>query len=271
MKPFTKFIKYNDTFCKKQLAIMWKNKTIDEKIKWLLVIDQMLLVQIQAWWRGKLYRRNNLPNSILRAQQILQKTPFKCSEKMVDGRINSSFDEYTIIDILTKFMGDRISIPDKRWWFDVKIRDYQYGWLPINIKSSTLLTSDNTGNMVMCVYSITDHPINLDVNYNSGKMSDVLYNKIKSGKLNQDNKRDYYFVVINKNNTKEIIVNSVKGLTVLTPNINNLPYQIKWNKNKKFKYYPIENVKDKLVNALVSPKRSWKESFLENMRNITKC
>ena len=44
----------------------------------------------------------------------------------------------------------------------------------------------------------------------------ILYNK--------NNKKDYYFIVMNKTDASDIIVNSVKGLSVLTPNINNLPF-----------------------------------------------
>ncbi len=54
-----------------------------------------------------------------------------------------------------------------------------------------------------------------------------------------NSKKDYYFLVINKNN-KNIIINSVKGLNILTPNLNNIPYQVYWNKNKKFEYKSIK-------------------------------
>lgn len=31
-----------------------------------------------------------------------------------------------------------------------------YGWIPVNIKTTTTLTNDNTGNLAMCVYAYTD-------------------------------------------------------------------------------------------------------------------
>jgi len=40
-----------------------------------------------------------------------------------------------------------------------------------------------------------------------------------------------------------VIVNSVKSLTILTPNINNLPFQVCWDKNRLFKY---ENINKKI-------------------------
>lgn len=81
-------------------------------------------------------------------------------------------------------------------------------------------------------------------------------------------KKDYYFIVINKKNAKDIIVNSIKGLTVISPNINNLPYQVCWNKNRKFTYKIInENIK-MLIEAIQKPKPSWTEEFLSEIRKI---
>lgn len=99
-------------------------------------------------------------------------------------------------------------------------------------------------------------------------MSDVLFNKLKNKKYNINNKKDYYFIVLNKKNTSDIIVNSIKGLTILTPNINNLPFQVCWNKNRIFKY---ENINKKIklfIDCLQKPKTSWKEIFITNIRTI---
>ena len=66
--------------------------------------------------------------------------------------------------------------------------------------------------------------------YENGKMSNILYNKLKNKEYNKNNKKDYYFIILNKTNTDDIIINSIKGLIILTPNINNLPFQVCWNK-----------------------------------------
>ena len=150
-------------------------------------------------------------------------------------------------------------------WYDILIFDYIYGWLPLNIKTTTTLTNDNTGNLSMCVYSYTNENLNIYNNksYENSKMSDVLFNKIKNKEYNKNNKRDYYFIVINKNNYNDIIVNSVKGLTILSPNINNLPFQICWNKNRNFKYENIQIKIKKFIECLqnlnqVGKKYLWK-------------
>jgi hypothetical protein len=122
----------------------------------------------------------------------------------------------------------------------------------------------------MCVYAYTDEllDINSDKSYENGKMSTILFNKLKNKKYNTNNKKDYYFIVLNKNNSSDIIINSVKGLTVLTPNINNLPFQVNWSKNKSFKY---ENINKKIklfIECLQKPKLSWKEVFMSNIRTL---
>ncbi len=45
---------------------------------------------------------------------------------------------------------------------------------------------------------------------------------------------DYYFLVINKNNTKDCFYTSLKRIKVLVPNGNNLPFQCDWSKNREF-------------------------------------
>ena len=225
--------------------------------------------QISAILKGKLYRRNNLPNSLLTIKKILQERTIKLYETSNDGRINSCMDEDEIIRILSQELPNRIFKPKARMWYDILVLDFQYDWLPVNIKTTTTLTSDNTGNLAMCVYSYTDEPLDLYKTYQNGRMSKILIEKLKKKEYNYNNKKDYYFVVVNKENCKDIIVNSVKGLTELTPNINNLPFQVCWNANRIFKYKDITKNIEILLNTLQKPKPSWKESFLNDIRKIT--
>ena len=148
------------------------------------------------------------------------------------------------------------------------IYDYQYGNLPINIKSTTTKTSDNTGNLAMLVYAYTDSKLDLTKQYNNGEMSRKLYNSIKNKNYNKNYKKDYYFIVINKENTDKIIINSCKGLSYLTPNNNNLPFQVKWSKNKHFKYKKIKLIIEDFILIIKTPKPSWREEFLNNIRSI---
>jgi hypothetical protein len=98
-------------------------------------------------------------------------------------------------------------------------------------------------------------------------MSDVLFTKLKNGNYNTNPKKDYYFVVLNKTNG-DVIVNSVKGLSILTPNINNLPFQVRWDKNRTFTYAPIHKKINQFIDCLKKPKPSWKETFMLNIRSL---
>ena len=143
-----------------------------------------------------------------------------------------------------------------------------YGLLPLNIKTTTTLTSDNTGNLAMCLTAYTDEILDFNVKYSNGVSSKMLSTKIRNKELNKTLKKDYYFIIINKLNTKDIIVNSCRGLTVLTPNINNLPFQVCWNKNRTFVFRNINMVINDFIISIKKPKPSWRESFLLNIRSI---
>ena len=154
-------------------------------------------------------------------------------------------------------------------WYDILVKDYKYGWLPVNIKTTTTQTSDNTGNLAMCVYAYTDEDLDLEKKYQNGSMSKILIKKLSENKINYKSKKDYYFLVVNKNNTNEVIINSCKGLSQLTPNSNNLPFQVNWSKNKEYNFINIQESIKKLITCLQKPSPSWSEIFLQDIRNIT--
>lgn len=218
---------------------------------------------------GFISRKKRLPNVIYVIQQYLNKNKIQFCKKCDDGRTNSCLDEEQILPILEKKFGDRYHKPPSRMWYDFLIRDYRYGWLPCNLKSTTTKSADNTGNLAMCVYAYTNHNLDLYKSYHNGSMSKILIEKLKENAYNYNNKKDYFFIVANKTNQTDIIVNSLKGLTSLTPNAHNLPFQVKWNDNREFVYKPIKCVIECALNAIKPKKPSWKEMFLQNVRQLT--
>ena len=248
-----------DKLCDNLTNLKINDKYID-KIK--------IIIKIQKWFRGCILRLKQLPLIMYKIQKFLKLNTIKFSTNNEDGRINSCDDENKIIKLLIKNFN--IKKTKMRMWYDILAYDYIYGWIPINIKTTSTKTNDNTGNLAMCVYSYTNELLDLESNksYDNGKMSVILYNKLKNKEYNTKNKKDYYFIVLNKTNSNDIIINSVKGLTTLTPNINNIPFQVCWDKNRNFKYENI-NLKIKLfINCLQKPKPSWKETFMSNIRTL---
>ncbi len=71
-------------------------------------------------------------------------------------------------------------------WYDILAFDYKYGWIPINIKTTTTLTCDNTGNLAMCVYAYTNELLDIHRNksYENGKMSEILFEKLRNKQYN---------------------------------------------------------------------------------------
>jgi hypothetical protein len=235
-----------------------------------LSIDEAKIIKIQKWFRGCIFRLKRLPLVLYKIQKYLKAQAFQFSKQNEDGRINSCSDEDELIKLLVKQFGDKIKKPKIRMWYDILVFDNIYGWLPVNIKTTTLQTSDNTGNLAMCVYAYTNELLNIhkDKSYENGKMSEILFDKLKKKEYNKNNKKDYYFIVMNKKDASDIIVNSVKGLSVLTPNINNLPFQVNWSKNRKFKYEKINRKIKLFIDCLQKPNPSWKETFMSNMRKL---
>lgn len=225
---------------------------------------------IQCWFRGCITRVKRLPTIMYAIKQHLKTAVFAFSTQTADGRVNSSIDEAGIIAHLVAKFGNRIRIPNDRHWYDILACDYYYGWLPINIKTTTTLTSDNIGNLATCVQAYTDESLDIqrEKTYTNGKMSQVLSEKLRDGQYNRNNKKDYYFLVLNKATAGDIIVNSIKGLTLLTPNIHNLPFQVCWNKNRGFAYAPIRQKVKMFVQCLQKPEPSWQETFMANMRSM---
>lgn len=228
-------------------------------------------IKIQKLFRGYICRAKRLPLIMYYVQKYLQEQHISFCTQSNDGRINSCFDEDKLIELLSKKFYGKIKKPKCRMWYDVLLFDTIYGWIPVNIKSTTTKTSDNTGNLAMCVYAYTDEILNIHstVSYKNGEMSKLLINKLKNKQYNYS-KKDYFFIVINKTDTTNIIINSVKGLSVLTHNINNLPFQIKWCKNNTFKYDVIRNKINLFIECINKRSFSWKEQFIMDAKNL-KC
>lgn len=227
-----------------------------------------LVIKIQRLYRGYFCRLHRLPQILYYIQKYLQLCMYNCSSQTNDGRINSCIDEDKIIDLLIEKFTDKIKKTKIRMWYDILVFDTYYGWLPVNIKTTTTLTSDNTGNLAMCVYAYTNEILDIEKSYENGKMSVILTKKLHEKQYNNNNKKDYYFIIINKNDKQNVIINSVKGLSVLTPNINNLPFQVRWEKNQHFSYDKIKNKIKMFIECLQRPKPSWKEHFMTNIRLI---
>lgn len=228
------------------------------------------ILKIQKVYRGHILRLKRLPLMMYKLQSYLKSKNFKCSTIRADGRSNSIYDEDEIIKLCIEKFGNRIKKSVERMWHDMLALDYVYGWIPINIKTTSMHSADNVGNMTLCVYAYTNHPIDLNRFYCNGEMSSLIVSKLKQKGYNTINKRDYYFLVLNKTDSSDVIINSVKGLSNLTQNLNNLPFQVRWTReNRTFVYKSIkECIKQFRACFPSTPKVSWREKLKVGMNEL---
>jgi hypothetical protein len=161
------------------------------------------------------------PQVLTEVVEYLNSISIQVSENHEDGRVNSIDDEDTIIKLLIEKYGDNIEVPKARDWWDVKVFGY-----PLNIKSSKYgSASDNFSSKAAILYALTNLPEENVKVTSWKKFQDALLNH-----SSEDNQRDYYIFSLNKQ-TNEVHLSSLKTLRKITPNGNNLPFQIKWADN----------------------------------------
>ena len=218
----------------------------------------------------------NLPEILTFIKSVLQTVPFTLHESDNDGRNNSAISEKIIIDIIKTIVKEScIRVPSVRSWYDILLYDTDYGWIPVNIKITTTMSADNIGNLACCVQSFTDYVIDLERNYDSSTLSKILIDSFKTKKYNTSFKKDYFFLVINKNcliseqrKENDIIINSILSIYKFTYNCNNLPFQIKWSNNKVAIEIPIIQQIKKFQNLFKEAELPWSVDFINNMKNI---
>lgn len=165
----------------------------------------------------------------------LKSIKFNLSSKQQDGRINSILNEDEILKLIeNKF---DIDIPTARDWADFYIDK-----IPVNIKITTTNTADNASSKKGLYYALTGK-----IYQGNGQWDNYLKQLKQNIKMTN---KDYYFLIVNKTNTNDIFINSLKQISTLQPNGNNLPFQIKWCDNKKMIPKDFDKVKKLLLGTL---------------------
>lgn len=155
---------------------------------------------------------------------FLQENPVELINDNNDGRINSVRNEDIVLyQLSTKF---NIITPPPRCWYDFVIPLPLQNKLFVNVKISDLSnnSADNCSSKLGMGYALSGIE-NLPTNWEP--FHQILANEIRTG-------YDYYFLVVNKNNTSDCFWTSLKRIKTLTSNGNNLPFQCDWSQNRDF-------------------------------------
>ena len=142
-----------------------------------------------------------------------------------DGRINSLLDEEYNLKNASKVFDDLEIYPPRRF-ADFKLFN------PFNWKSTNTNTADNCSAKLSIVYSFCGVDEKDLIKYQGWKKfwAKVAEFKDYTAEQFEEIYRPYYFLIQNKI-TGKVFINELSTLTKLTPNGNNLPFQIKWNDN----------------------------------------
>lgn len=167
-----------------------------------------------------------IPKTLTDICNFLIQRNMKLSSQFEDGRINASLNEAELLDEIKKKFD--IQIPKSRAWFDFSV-ETETEFLPVNIKVTDTTHTDNLNCKLGIYYALTGLLPSFpnEVNWLT------FFEKLKEN-LGEDESKDYYFLVINKKDTKDVFINTLKGLQNIQANGNNLPFQCKWDTNKLY-------------------------------------
>lgn len=136
-------------------------------------------------------------------------------------------------------------IPNAREWYDIAFK-YENDFYPINIKVTDL--SNNSADNLNCKLGIYYVLVGSIPRFkNELNWSQYFYRLSKDMKPND---ADYYFLVINKKDPRDTFWSSLRNITSLSPNGNNLPFQCCWNKNRNRDPKNYENTKEIILSCL---------------------
>ncbi len=181
-----------------------------------------------------------IPTQLNEIAEFLKTNPYHLSQPLQDGRLNSSVNEEEILNTIKDYFP--IQLPKSREWWDFSFEENKI-FYPVNIKTTTTKTADNLNGKLGIYYALCG----LVPEFNNEIAWEKYFQKLHKD-LGKNTNRDYYFLIINKNDPKDIFINSLKGIQTLQPN--NLPFQCKWDNNRKIVQRDFDGSKNFILSAL---------------------
>lgn len=181
-----------------------------------------------------------VPTQLNEIAEFLKTNPYNLSQPLQDGRLNSSVNEEEILNTIKDYFP--IQLPKAREWWDFSFEENKI-FYPVNIKTTTTKTADNLNGKLGIYYALCG----LLPEFNNKIAWEKYFQKLHKD-LGTNTNRDYYFLIINKNDPKDVFINSLKGIQTLQPN--NLPFQCKWDNNREIVQRSFIESKNFILSAL---------------------
>ncbi len=181
-----------------------------------------------------------IPTQLNEIAEFLKTNPYSLFQPLQDGRLNSSVNEEEILNTIKDYFP--IQLPKAREWWDFSFEENDI-FYPVNIKTTTTKTADNLNGKLGIYYALCG----LLPEFNNEIAWEKYFQKLHKD-LGTNTNRDYYFLIINKNDPKDVFINSLKGIQTLRPN--NLPFQCKWDDNREIIQRNFTESKNFILSAL---------------------
>ncbi|MGL2491957.1 restriction endonuclease [Helicobacter pylori] len=181
-----------------------------------------------------------IPTQLNEIAEFLKTNPYNLSQPLQDGRLNSSINEEEILNTIKDYFP--IQLPKAREWWDFSFEENDI-FYPVNIKTTTTKTADNLNCKLGIYYALCG----LVPEFNNEIAWEKYFQKLHKD-LGKNTNRDYYFLIINKNDPKDVFINSLKGIQTLQPN--NLPFQCRWDNNREIVQRDFDGSKNFILSAL---------------------
>ena len=200
---------------------------------------------------------DTFPNLLNEMVEFLRAQNLALSKTSRDGRINSAFNEDEIFSLLEANFD--INRPNMRDWVDFSFTENRQ-FYPVNIKVSTTHTTDNLNCKLGIYYALTGQipPFSNGVDWES-------YFRTLRENLTP-NPKDYYFLIVNKDDSRDIFATSLKCLKHIIPNGNNLPFQAKWDANREIIERDFESAKEFLLDIFEKSLKLRADAYLSYKR-----
>jgi len=184
---------------------------------------------------------SRFPSMLTDIISYLKEQNLQLSVQSSDGRVNSSANEDEIIKCINKIFD--IKVPRKREWYDFCI-ETETDFYPINIKVTDTTHADNLSCKLGIYYTLTG----LLPDFQNEIPWLAYFEKLKEN-LGKFKNKDFYFLVFNKQDSKDIFINTLKGLKKLHANGNNLPFQCRWDNNRNLENRSFEQAEEFILSV----------------------
>lgn len=176
------------------------------------------------WLSQHLLEIGVIPKELIAIQDFLSNRSMPLSRPFRDGRNNALVNEREIIDSIAENFA--IERARGRHWYHFAI-DRGGDKIPVSLKVTSTSTADNIQCKLGMYYALTGiwPSFANEINWED------YFTRLKQD-IGRKKDKDYYILVVNKEDYKDVFCTSLKQLQTLVANGNNLPFQCNWGNNR---------------------------------------